>query len=127
MSKSRYRELKQLLEPGFAEGYDAFRELVDYGSNLDEVTVHQRVWLRLFELISVAMVEGLNRVEEEFEIEPSMSVIELWSAAGSALGTINAQAFSSDGRLAVRREMIAQFKEGYDKTIKAVVAKGSPS
>lgn len=116
---SESRTLRQLLEPGFADGYEAFKEMIDWGSDLSTLTVEQRAWLRQFELVSVAMIEGLNRVETEFETEPSVNVTRLWNACGAAMASVNAQAFTDEGKLAVRREMIRQFKEGYDRAMKA--------
>lgn len=117
------RTLSSILEPGFADGYAQFKELVDFVScdeQLLDITPQQKVWLRLFELVSVAMTEGMNRAETEQAIPPNEVIFELWSATGSALGTINAQAFQTSGMSQVRREMLRAFKEGYDRTIKGV-------
>jgi hypothetical protein len=117
----RARKLSSILEPGFASGYQQFKELVDFGEGpVLGLTSQQKVWLRLFELVSVAMIEGMNRAEAEQEIPPNEVIFELWSAVGSALGTVNAQAFLATGSIAVRREMLTALKHGYDKTIKGL-------
>lgn len=95
--------------------------------DLSALPVEQRAWLRLLELVSVAMIEGLNRVEAEFETEPATNVCQLWNAVGAAMATVNAQAFTDQGKLTVRREMIKLFKEGYDRAMKAGSAEDEPS
>jgi hypothetical protein len=116
----RARTLASLIEPGFADGYEQFRELIDYTRNLDELTPQQKVWAHLFELVSVAMIEGLNRAEDEQEVPPIETVIELWSATGSALATVNAQAFTASGQRKVRHEMLVALKHGYDRAMQGL-------
>jgi hypothetical protein len=113
----KQRSLSSLLESGFADGYEQFKELIEFTGKLDDLPTHQKAFGRLFELQLVATIEGLNRVEDEFEIEPVESLVLLWRAAGTALACANAQAFSTKGKLQVRREMLAQFKDGYDVTL----------
>ncbi|WP_315920376.1 hypothetical protein [Mesorhizobium sp. SP-1A] len=115
------RSLSSLLQPGFASGYDQFAEFVEFTGKLDDVPADQRAFARIFELASVAAIEGLNEVEDRFDIEPGMGTLLAWKAAGCVMATINAQAFSAEGRLQVRREMLYQFKEGYDETLKLLL------
>lgn len=117
------RTLSSVMKRGFSSGYDDFKELVDFidddraGLNL---TPQQKACLRLFELISVAMIEGMNEAETEQEIPVSELILELWAVTGAALATINVQAFTGRGLPAVRREMLSTLKSGYDKTIKGI-------
>lgn len=117
----KQRTLSSLLEPGFADGYDQFKELIEFTGKLDTLAVTERAFGRLFELALVAIVEGLNRVEEELEIEPTEALVLAWRAFGCAIASANGQAFTIEGKQQVRREMLIQFKEGYDKTLKALI------
>lgn len=117
---SKDRTLASLIEPGFSHGYEQFRELVDYTRDLSALTPGQKVWARLFELVSVAMIEGLNMAETEQELPPAETVVELWSAVGSALATVNAQAFTAAGKRTVRREMLVALKHGYDRAMQGL-------
>ncbi|KQZ81904.1 hypothetical protein ASD64_09120 [Mesorhizobium sp. Root157] len=116
----RPRTLASLIEPGFADGYEQFRELIDNTRHLSELTPNQKVWARLFELVSVAMIEGLNTAETEQELPPVETVFELWSAIGSALATVNAQAFTAAGKRKVRHEMLVALKHGYDRAMQGL-------
>lgn len=116
----RQRTLGDVLEPGFASGYDQFKELVDWSQRLAGLTVPQRVWALCFERVSVGMIEALNTAETRFETPPHENTVELWHAVGAALATINAQAFTSDGKMLVRREMLAGIKAGYDRALKGI-------
>ncbi|TPJ97105.1 MULTISPECIES: hypothetical protein [unclassified Mesorhizobium] len=112
--------MADLLEPGFAAGYDEFKELVDWTQNLAGLTIPQRVWALCFERVSVGMIEALNTAENRFETPPHENTIELWSAIGAALATINAQAFTDDGKMHVRREMLHAIKASYDRALKGI-------
>jgi hypothetical protein len=116
----RARTLASLIEPGFANGYEQFKELIDYTRNLDELTPNQKVWAHLFELVSVAMIEGLNAAETEQEIPSIETVCELWSVTGSALATVNIQAFTAAGQRKARHEMLGILKHGYDRAMKGL-------
>lgn len=120
MTMPKQRSLSSLLESNFADGYEQFKELIEFTGKLDELPVHQKAFGRLLELSSVAVIEGLNRVEDEFEVEPVDALLLLWRAVGSALACANAQAFTGKGKPQVRREMLCQFKDGYDVTLKGL-------
>lgn len=109
------RTLASLLEPGFASGYEQFKEYVQYAEGHPGLSPSEKTFVRLYELISVAMIEGMNRVEEEFELPPVESMVHLWRAAGTAMATVTLQAFMLEGKQAVRHRMLKCFKEGYDR------------
>jgi hypothetical protein len=116
----KQRGLGDLLEPGFANGYEQFKELVDWSQDQSGLTVGQKTWAFCFERVSVAMIEGINTAETRFEIPPHEVVIELWSAIGSALATVNAQAFTTQGMPEVRRQMLQHLKIGYDRSVQGM-------
>ena len=106
------RTLKSLLEPKFAEGYEAFREFVDYTGNSEGLSKEEKASIRLYELVSVAMVEGLNEVETTHELPPEVTLFLLWGSVGSALATMNGQAFeNANGR--VRQMTMKEVRASY--------------
>jgi acyl carrier protein len=120
VTQPKQRSLSSLLESGFANGYEQFKELIEFTGKLDDLPASQKAFGRLLELSSVAVIEGLNRVEDEFGIEPVEALVLLWRAVGTSIACANAQAFVAKGRQQVRREMLAQFKDGYDVTMKSM-------
>jgi len=116
----KQRTLSDVLEPGFSEGYEQFKELVDWSQDQSSLTEGQKAWAFCFERVSVGMIEALNTAETRFEIPPHEVVIELWSAIGAALATVNGQAFKIEGMAQVRRQMLGNFKEGYDAAIRSM-------
>ncbi|MCV3209643.1 hypothetical protein OHD62_17515 [Mesorhizobium sp. YC-39] len=117
----KQRSLSDVLEPGFARGYEQFKEVVDWSQDQSFLTVEQKVWAFCFERVSVGMIEAANTAETRFEMPPNQVVIELWSAIGSALATVNAQAFTAKGMPEVRRQMLNHMKVGYDRTMKGIL------
>ncbi|OBQ68377.1 hypothetical protein EFV37_25240 [Mesorhizobium loti] len=109
------RTLADVLEPGFAKGYDEFRELVDWSQDQSSLTKEQKAWAFCMERVSVGMIEALNAGEDRFEMPPHEMVVELWSAIGTALATINVQAFQMGPE--VRRQMLQHLKASYDRAM----------
>ncbi|TPN79996.1 hypothetical protein [Mesorhizobium sp. B1-1-2] len=120
------RTLQDVLEPGFSAGYEQFKELVDWSQGQAHLTAAQKAWAFCFERASVGMIEAMNSAETKFEMPPHEIVIELWSAVGSALATINGQAFKEEGMAQVRRCMLQHIKFGYDRTVQGMT-EGFPS
>lgn len=94
------RQLKDLLESQFAEGYEQFREYVDFSEGSSGFTDKQKAALRLYELLSVAMVQGLNEVETKYSLPPEVTMPLLWQSIGNSVATMNGQAFQkADGKI----------------------------
>lgn len=116
----KVRRLSDVLEPGFAHGYEGFRELVTKLQSDETLTPHQRAFVRSYELLSVAMIEMMNNVEERFGIPPVEAAVVLWRANGASLAQITAQLITDEGAAVARREMLKSLKEGYDRGLMAM-------
>lgn len=48
---AKERRLSDLIEPGFADGYDAFKEIVEYTQATQFLPPNEKAFLRFYELI----------------------------------------------------------------------------
>ncbi|MFD1328257.1 hypothetical protein [Mycoplana ramosa] len=114
--------LSDLLDGEFADGYAQFKELVEYAGDQQHLPIEERLSIFLFRLVSVAMIEGLNRSEDKFETPPVTNLVHLWRSTGIALAMMNLQGFQKEGLGKVRREMREHLLTAYNNTIKSVLA-----
>lgn len=119
--------LEDLIDGEFAEGYAQFRQLAETAADEEALPLDDRLAIFLTRIMSVAMVEGLNRAEEKFETSPAVNVVQVWRATGIALATINAQAFRREGFGKVRREMRDILFSAYGSTMKHMIAAAGES
>lgn len=123
----KQRRLEDVLEPGFAHGYERFHELVTKTVADSELSQQDKVFLTAYERSSVAFIETLNRVEERFGVPPVEAMVLLWTAVGAALSTVTAQAITDEGASTARRLMRKQLMDGYDHGLNAFTTRGGQS
>ena len=127
MPVTKPHRLEDLIDGEFAEGYTQFRQLAEATEDKESLPLDDRLAIFLTRILSVAMVEGLNRAEEKFETPPDVNVAHVWRATGIALATINAQAFRREGFGKVRREMRDILFSAYGSTMKHMIAAADES
>lgn len=113
----KQRNLKDLLEPGFAEGYDEFKEMVKYAEGDNNLPVRDKASIRLYELISLAVISGLNEIEAKYEMPPEETVPLMWHAAAMAIATANGTAFTKpNGK--IRKMCFEDMERSYKSFLK---------
>ncbi|MCC2608356.1 hypothetical protein [Neorhizobium petrolearium] len=115
------RKLAALLEGDFAEGYAQFKEIVDFSESLEGLSASDKAVIYLYQLVSTAMIEGLNRGEERFEIDPTEMLVCLWAATGTALALVNIQAFKTEGMGMVKKQTRTTVMDNYQAFVKHAI------
>jgi hypothetical protein len=120
---SRIRSIYELVDPSRHEGYDAFQELIAFGSREDMPEQTRRSVIAI-EIMTVAVVETANKLCDDLGIGPDEALVEVWDAAGAAMSILNLQCMDSGdrkmrARRAFRTEMLKMFKAGYDRGVVA--------
>lgn len=121
----RQRRLEDVLEPGFAHGYERFRELAIQAVDHSTLDAREKVFITAYERAAVAFIETMNKVEERFGVPPVEAMVVLWTAVGAALSTLTAQAITDEGASIARTTMRKQIMAGYDRGIDGFTAGGA--
>lgn len=96
--RERYRRLIELLGEQRASGFEEFAEVVDHTKRATGIEPRAQARLRLYELMSVAIIEGSNRVAFDEKIVSDVeAVIEASTAAAQAVAGLIVQSFRREG------------------------------
>lgn len=116
MKRDKPKTLADMLDGRFAEGYEQFQKFYTETENTDALCPHDKAFIYLFRLVTTAMIEGLNRGEERFGLDPATLLHLLWSATGISLAGVNTQAFEPKSYGTIRREMRETLMDAYRRT-----------
>jgi len=118
--------LANLIDPRFTSGYDELKQLVQFSTNLDETSLSatDKANVEILHIMFTAAVEGCNKIETTYELGALESAVFVWSAMGSAAALLSVQLMvdsKSKTREAFKREILLNFREGYEKSVKLML------